>query len=101
MVAALDQDGDGCISASEFMELARPRLNERRAALVQQAFKCLDRDGDGIVTIRDIAAKFDSTGLPGVLLPLSSLLNAREHGRGCHCTAEVDPKKCLTTCART
>uniref|UniRef100_A0A7S1NLK1 EF-hand domain-containing protein n=1 Tax=Eutreptiella gymnastica TaxID=73025 RepID=A0A7S1NLK1_9EUGL len=67
LMAYLDQDHSGHISLSEFLILSRPKLNERRKNLVRQAYQTLDENNDGIVTLRDIAEKYDSSGHPNVM----------------------------------
>ena len=49
-----DRNNDGRVDYDEFLRGIRGDLNERRRALVQQAFKKLDKTGDGVVTVEDL-----------------------------------------------
>lgn len=40
-----DKDGNGNVSFDEFLTGLRGQMNERRQAIVMQAFNILDRDG--------------------------------------------------------
>lgn len=42
-----DVDGDGNISYEEFIRGLREELTDRRKAMVEKAFRMLDRDGSG------------------------------------------------------
>lgn len=54
-----DVDGDGNISFDEFMRGLREPLTERRKNMVNKAFATMDKDGSGIVGVKDIDAIFD------------------------------------------
>ncbi|KAA0145592.1 hypothetical protein FNF28_07855 [Cafeteria roenbergensis] len=63
LLDAVDTSGDGLVSYDEFLLAVRGPMNERRRAVVEEAFRKLDRDGSGEVTAEDLAgvfsAKFD------------------------------------------
>jgi len=56
-----DVDGDGNISYDEFVRGLRDPLNDRRKNIVEKAFKQLDKDGSGKITIDDIGNTYDVT----------------------------------------
>lgn len=49
-----DKDGSGTIDFDEFLVKLRPPMSQARKNLIFQAFKKLDRSGDGIVTVDDL-----------------------------------------------
>lgn len=49
-----DVDGDGNISYDEFIRGLRDELTERRRGMVEKAFRMMDRDGSGQITIQDL-----------------------------------------------
>ena len=59
LMKAYDIDGDGNIGYEEFLRGMREELNERKKAMVQRAFDMLDKDGSGIITVKDVAALYD------------------------------------------
>ena len=59
-----DRNEDGVINFDEFMRGIRGDLNAKRRALVLQAYKKLDRDGNGFVDLRDLAQAYDVTEHP-------------------------------------
>jgi len=54
-----DIDGDGNVSFDEFLRGLREPLTSRRKAMVEKAFALIDRDGSGVVGIKDIEKVFD------------------------------------------
>lgn len=54
-----DLNGDGMISCEEFMKGLQDDLNERRAALVERAWNCLDLNGSGEITADDVMHLYD------------------------------------------
>ena len=56
-----DVDGDGNISYEEFIRGLREELTERRKNMVDRAFKILDKDDSGQVTVGDIKHLYDVT----------------------------------------
>ena len=59
IVKHFDTNKDGQLSFDEFLRAIRGELNDRRRALVHQAYKILDKDGSGQVTIKDIEIAYD------------------------------------------
>ena len=56
-----DIDGDGNITYEEFLRGLRDELNERRTAMVEKAFRILDRDGSQVINASDIGHIYDVT----------------------------------------
>lgn len=54
-----DVDGDGNIGYEEFIRGLRDELNPRKAAMVERAFRLMDKDGSGVITVSDIAKIYD------------------------------------------
>mmetsp|Transcript_42301 Transcript_42301/g.30511 ORF Transcript_42301/g.30511 Transcript_42301/m.30511 type:complete len:96 (-) Transcript_42301:606-893(-) len=54
-----DIDGDGNITYEEFLRGLREPLTERRLNMVKKAFALMDRDGSGILGVKDIAHLYD------------------------------------------
>uniref|UniRef100_A0A7S3HZ02 EF-hand domain-containing protein n=1 Tax=Favella ehrenbergii TaxID=182087 RepID=A0A7S3HZ02_9SPIT len=59
IVKYFDTNKDGQISFDEFLRAIRGDLNERRTDMVHQAYRVLDKDGSGQVTIDDIRIAYD------------------------------------------
>lgn len=49
-----DIDGDGNITYEEFLRGLRDPLSDRKKLIVDRAFKLMDRDGSGVVQVKDI-----------------------------------------------
>lgn len=62
-----DENCDGHIQYEEFLTGIRGELNERRKALVLQAFVVLDKDSSGDITIKDVVGRYDTSFHPGVI----------------------------------
>lgn len=62
-----DADRSGCISVDEFLVGMRGDVSARRAALVATAFDRLDKDRDGVVTLQELAAAYDTSKHPDVV----------------------------------
>jgi len=54
-----DGDGSGSISICEFLLAIRPPLNAGRKRVIGEAFKKLDRTGDGVVTLDDLRTVYN------------------------------------------
>lgn len=54
-----DVDGDGNISFDEFLSGLKDELTPRRLAMVNKAFKRMDKDNSGKLTASDIAGIYD------------------------------------------
>ena len=55
LFAFLDNDKDGSIQLQELWAGLQGAMNARRTAFVDRAFDVLDSDGDGVVTLADVA----------------------------------------------
>ena len=62
-----DADHSGSISYDELLVAVRGQMNPRRKALVKLAYDKLDKTGDGLVTIEDIAMAYDASKHPDVV----------------------------------
>lgn len=62
-----DVDGDGNICYEEFLSGMREELSERRVHMVKKAFKMLDRDASGKITVSDISGIYDVSMNPEFL----------------------------------
>ncbi|XP_071116805.1 calcyphosin-like protein isoform X1 [Haliotis cracherodii] len=49
-----DRDGSGTLDFDEFLVQLRPPMSQARRSLIAQAFKKLDKSGDGVVTVEDL-----------------------------------------------
>lgn len=54
-----DTNNDGNIGYEEFLSGLRDELTERREVMVRKAFGMLDRKGDGVITLSDVAGIYD------------------------------------------
>ena len=54
-----DIDGDGNIGYEEFLRGMREKLSERKLAMVERAFSLLDKDGSGVITVKDVENLYD------------------------------------------
>ncbi|VVD04093.1 unnamed protein product [Leptidea sinapis] len=76
-----DVDNSGSISLDEFIARLRPPMSESRRAIVEQAFKKLDKTGDGVLTIDDIRkiysflANFEGEGSVDGTVTLEEFMN--------------------------
>ena len=59
IVKHFDTNKDGQLSFDEFLRAIRGALNQRRLDMVHQAYRVLDKDGSGQVTIEDISIAYD------------------------------------------
>ena len=62
-----DIDGDGNVSYEEFLSGMREELSERRVNMVKKAFKMLDKDSSGKITVQDIGGIYDVSMNPEFL----------------------------------
>ncbi|KAF1316975.1 Calcyphosin-like protein, partial [Globisporangium splendens] len=62
-----DADRSGCISVDEFLVGMRGEMDPRRLAFVNMAFDLLDKDGDGVVTLQELASAYDTSKHPDVI----------------------------------
>ncbi len=63
----LDLDKDGQVSYDEFVRRMRGDMTPQRLALVDLAFRQLDTDGSGVVTMDEITSKYNVAQHPKVL----------------------------------
>lgn len=66
MIDAFDHDKSGCVSLNEFIRAIRGDINAARMSWINAAYKKLDVNGDGSVTLDDIAKLFDVSCHPDV-----------------------------------
>jgi Ca2+-binding EF-hand superfamily protein len=62
-----DVNRDGTLNIDEFLMAVRGELNDFRRALIEKAFRCLDRDGNGYLEIDDIRDKYNASKHPDVI----------------------------------
>jgi calcyphosin len=67
IMSYFDLDDDGHISLAEFIRGIRGSMAKERKLLVREAFKRLDKTGDGVVTIDDIILAYDASKHPSVI----------------------------------
>lgn len=63
---AFDRNDDGKIDFTEFLVTLRGELNARRLTFIHEAFRRLDKDGSGIVTLSDLVTVYDTSFHPEV-----------------------------------
>ena len=61
-----DNDGRGHLNYAELVEALKSELNERRFALVSKAFRQLDPDGTGLVSLDSVATSYHAREHPDV-----------------------------------
>eukprot|EP01062_Namystynia_karyoxenos_P011285 TRINITY_DN14030_c0_g1_i1.p1 TRINITY_DN14030_c0_g1~~TRINITY_DN14030_c0_g1_i1.p1 ORF type:complete len:394 (+),score=149.28 TRINITY_DN14030_c0_g1_i1:81-1184(+) len=62
-----DYDGDGTVSATEFLRQVRGKMNHWRRQLVEMAYRELDPNGDGELTLAEAKQLFNSQQHPAVV----------------------------------
>ncbi|KAK0062955.1 calcyphosin-like protein isoform X1 [Biomphalaria pfeifferi] len=62
-----DKDGSGAIDFDEFLIRLRPAMSQNRRNLIYQAFRKLDKTGDGVVTIEDLKGVYSASKHPKYL----------------------------------
>jgi len=62
-----DVDSSGAISYDEFIRAVRGAMNPSRQKIVMQAFKKLDKDGNGWIDINDVRGVYKANKHPDVL----------------------------------
>lgn len=67
LLAAVDKDNTGSLSFDELLSTIRGPVSARRQALINMAFDILDRTGNGVVQVDDIAASFSAQSNPDVV----------------------------------
>jgi len=62
----MDLNGNGVVEIDELVRVLQGEMNEFRTNIVSQAFKKLDKTGDGILTINDIKGVYNAKNHPEV-----------------------------------
>jgi len=57
---AFDVDGGGNVDYDEFLRIVRGEMSEARKSLVLQAFKKIDKTGDGVLQLEDIKGVYNA-----------------------------------------
>mmetsp|Transcript_21592 Transcript_21592/g.15826 ORF Transcript_21592/g.15826 Transcript_21592/m.15826 type:complete len:169 (-) Transcript_21592:174-680(-) len=66
LFSIFDKNRDGTINFEEFMNAVLGELNATRRALVMEAFKKLDANGNGVLEIDEVKEKFEPSRHPDV-----------------------------------
>mmetsp|Transcript_170758 Transcript_170758/g.414912 ORF Transcript_170758/g.414912 Transcript_170758/m.414912 type:complete len:704 (-) Transcript_170758:99-2210(-) len=67
LYSTFDRDGSGNIDYEEFLANVRGRLNDKRRALVRQAFDKLDADASGIIDVGEAKMYYQARKHPAVV----------------------------------
>ncbi|CAG9310039.1 unnamed protein product [Blepharisma stoltei] len=67
LVSCFDRNKDGIVNFDEFLTTIKGPMNNRRLRLVALAYEKLDKNGDGQVTLDDIARTYDASRHPDVV----------------------------------
>jgi Ca2+-binding EF-hand superfamily protein len=67
LFSAFDINRDGTIQYDEFLRIIRGNLNEARRAIVERAFKKLDRDNSGVIEVSDLVGIYNASKHPAVI----------------------------------
>lgn len=67
LFSAFDSNRDGTLNIDEFLYAIRGELNQQRLALVEKAFKMIDRDGSGSLDLNDIRDSYRADKHPDVI----------------------------------
>jgi Ca2+-binding EF-hand superfamily protein len=59
LFAQFDRNSDGTVSAEEFVRTVAGPLNKKRRAIVEGIFHTLDRSGKGVLSLSDLASRFN------------------------------------------
>jgi len=62
-----DTNRDGTLNIDEFLMAIRGELNDFRKALVEKAFRKIDRDSSGFIDIDDIKDIYNASKHPEVI----------------------------------
>lgn len=65
--AIFDRDHDGTINYEEFLRTLRGAMNQFRQDISMKAFKIMDKDGSGVIDIRDIKGVYNAKKHPLVM----------------------------------
>ncbi|XP_063379041.1 calcyphosin-like protein [Cydia fagiglandana] len=64
LFAQFDTTNSGSISIDEFIKEIRPPMNEGRRAIVDRAFRKLDKTGDGVIATEDLRGVYSCAANP-------------------------------------
>ena len=64
MAKMFDTDKDGTINFDELLMALRPPMNEKRLAVIADAWNIIDENGDGVLTVADVVGKYDVSRHP-------------------------------------
>ncbi|XP_063621235.1 calcyphosin-like protein [Cydia splendana] len=64
LFAQFDTTNNGSISVDEFIKEIRPPMNDGRRAIVERAFRKLDKTGDGVIATEDLRGVYSSDANP-------------------------------------
>lgn len=67
LISYFDRDRSGTVNFDEFLRGLRGDLNDFRLSLIKKAYNKLDINGDGSVTLDDIAKLYDVSKHPDVV----------------------------------
>jgi Ca2+-binding EF-hand superfamily protein len=67
LMGAVDKDGSGKMNLNEFLISIRGTINQRRQQMIDMAFRVLDKNGTGTITIEDIQSAYNVSHDPDVL----------------------------------
>ena len=67
MIKFFDRNNDGQVHFDEFVVFMRGDINEYRKGLIAKAYQTLDVNGDGQVTLDDVAKIYDASHHPDVI----------------------------------
>jgi Ca2+-binding EF-hand superfamily protein len=67
VMKTFDTNKDGQVSFDEFLVALRGEMSEDRLDFVHEAFRRLDRTGDGVVTVEDLEQLYDVSQHPEVM----------------------------------
>lgn len=70
-----DADCNGVVTYEEFLTGLRGELNDRRQAIVDQAYAVLDKNSDGQVDMQDVVGRYDVSQHPDVQAGLKSKIH--------------------------
>jgi Ca2+-binding EF-hand superfamily protein len=62
-----DHNKDGTLNFDEFLYAIRGEMNDFRKALVEKAYRVIDRDGSGYLDIEDIKDHYNASRHPDVM----------------------------------
>lgn len=57
---AFDSDGSGNVDYDEFLRIVRGDMSEPRKNLVLQAFRKIDKTGDGVLQLEDVKGVYNA-----------------------------------------